>query len=131
MPYQFPHYPITILFLCVLLDRIGNIPDTTTGHRLPDPLVQRFLGYADQLHDLRTRITNGKRIGMIAMIAFSDYADIDGNNISCLQRMVIGETMHHHIIDGNAGSKRIPAIIEEGWNSSVVPNKFADQLVQL
>src|ERR1700743_3548905 len=94
MAYQFPDNAIAIGLRRMFFYRVGDIPDPPPGDSLLDPLVQRFLRHADQLVYLRSRVTDGKGIGMISMPAFLDDTNVDGDDISFFECEIVGKAMH-------------------------------------
>src|SRR6185437_3254060 len=131
MPYQLTDYAITILLRRVLFDGIGDIPDPVAGDSLFNAFVKGLFRYLYQLHDLGPRIADGESICMISIPAFFEDPDIYGNDVPFLQRLIIGKTMHDHIVHRSTRGKRITAIIEERWHRVMITDVVPDQLVQL
>src|ERR1035437_6944339 len=111
MPNKFPHHAEPVRFH-ELLNRRPNMPYRVAYLYLLDALVQRGLGYLEQLFQFRNqRITDRHRDGRVSVIPVEYYATVDGNDVSRFQRPLFRrDPVHDLFIDRRAQHARITVI---------------------
>src|ERR1700686_7802 len=130
--YELPNYTEPVRFH-VLLYRRPNMSNGVADLYLLDSLVQRSLGYFEQLFQLRSyRLAHRYRDGSVSVIALKNYAAVDGNDVSRFQRPLLRrDAMHDLFIDRSAEHTRITVITLERRSRSELANQLFGGLFQV
>ncbi len=135
MAYKFTDNSISGRF-AMRLHRISNVAETTAWIALIDSLIKGLFGGSQQLLDRFAYFTYAKRVAGIATKTIELCAAINGNDVTLIQRLVIGNTMYDYFIDRSTdggrkiSSKRIRVSLESR-NGSVISYKLFGHGVKL
>jgi hypothetical protein len=105
-------------------------------HGLLDAQIERFLRHAEELPDFGGYLAYTKRVAGVAAKAVHEGTTIYRNDVTVLQRLVVGNTVYNLLIHRRAyrRGKRRPGGIRkplEGGDGSVVTDKLFGHLVEL
>ena len=106
MPYQFAHYTIAMLTVCIVLYCKRYIANPVTLVRLGYSSCKRFFGNTHQFQQFRLHITYSKCISMIAMITIHVNTTIYRNDITIFQFIIARKTMNNNFVHRNTKRSR-------------------------
>ncbi|MNV68558.1 hypothetical protein D3C71_1614190 [compost metagenome] len=89
---------------------MSHITNTVAGHRLLNSFEQRFLSRIEKLLRLHTNVAYAVGPGRIRQPAVQVNDHINRNNISVLQRLLLGEAVADHIVHRSTGCIRIAVV---------------------
>ncbi len=107
----------------VLLNLRADIPNPCPCLCLSDALHQAFTGHIQQPFGLLGNLTYRECPRAVSMKIVFVNSKVKVNDIALLQNVIVGDSVNHHFVDGDAGSSREPPVSLEAWSCS----RFADQ----
>ena len=114
----------------IRLDHMADIAGGTARPDRGDAAHHRFIGDIDQPQGFQFDVAHQKHARRVAVPAVQDHGNVDVHNITVPQRLVVGNTMTHDMIDGGADSVAIAAIAQAGGDRAMGDRVIVGDLVQ-
>jgi len=119
------------VFLRVLLDHFADVTQSGAGTHQFDALVQAFLGNPAELFRPFRHFANQEHLAGVAVVAILDHGDIDIDDVTFLEWLVVGDAMADHMVDRRADGLGEALVVERGGDGLLyVDNIVVAQAIQ-